>query len=305
MIAALDIALDGHKETGNGELRFCCPFCHKNGKSHDTKHHLYLNPVKEKWICFRCSSRGTLRWLCISLGIYYENNHDRKVSYIEERGLEYSVVKALFGNENLTLDTPATVYPTSMYPILGSGIPHKYLNDRGVSDETILEYDLSYGDYVGSRIFLPTYDIHGEKLVGWDARLISGTSAKYLSSSEKSIFNLHRAKNCGIMTIVEGAFDAIKLGPCAVALRGKSLSKDSFRMLSRLQGIKEFVVCLDPDAKKEAIDLCEQLTFTGKTVTMMDLLSKDPGSATEIELLQSFMNRKTIGITEHVEKIFS
>lgn len=45
----------GPKPAGNGEVRYCCPLCG------DQKYHLYANPVKGVWHCFRCGAAG--RWV--------------------------------------------------------------------------------------------------------------------------------------------------------------------------------------------------------------------------------------------------
>lgn len=42
------------KPTANGEHRYCCPLCS------DRKYHLYVNPNKQVWHCFRCGGGG--RW---------------------------------------------------------------------------------------------------------------------------------------------------------------------------------------------------------------------------------------------------
>jgi hypothetical protein len=44
------------------EYRACCPFCG------DTKFHLYLNPQKDAWHCFRCGEGGGVRDLLQKLG---------------------------------------------------------------------------------------------------------------------------------------------------------------------------------------------------------------------------------------------
>jgi len=41
-----------YKETGSGEIRFCCPKCP------DQDYHLYYNPTKGLWHCFKCGYRG-------------------------------------------------------------------------------------------------------------------------------------------------------------------------------------------------------------------------------------------------------
>jgi len=45
-----------------GEFRACCPFCG------DQKFHLYLNPRKNAWHCFRCGEGGGVRDLLQKMG---------------------------------------------------------------------------------------------------------------------------------------------------------------------------------------------------------------------------------------------
>ncbi|MEW5934870.1 MAG: CHC2 zinc finger domain-containing protein [Bacillota bacterium] len=44
------------------EWRACCPFCG------DAKFHLYLNPQKNAWHCFRCGEGGGVRDLLVKMG---------------------------------------------------------------------------------------------------------------------------------------------------------------------------------------------------------------------------------------------
>ncbi len=52
-LSQADLALAVPRPAPGGELRYCCPLCQ------DRKYHLYANPGKGLWHCFRCGAAGT------------------------------------------------------------------------------------------------------------------------------------------------------------------------------------------------------------------------------------------------------
>ena len=51
------------------EFIWCCPFCYDVVGREDTKYHLYVNPVKGKFMCHRCETKGSAEYLLRRLGI--------------------------------------------------------------------------------------------------------------------------------------------------------------------------------------------------------------------------------------------
>jgi hypothetical protein len=119
------------------------------------------------------------------------------------------------------------------------------------------------------RIFIPIHDVRPRfgtdsrdpvVLAGWQARIVGehlGGASKYLSalgmSKSRLLYGLPEALEAhGPAVVVEGPTDVWRLGPGAVALLGKSLSRRQWELLlSRFAG-RPLVVLLDADARDEA-----------------------------------------------------
>lgn len=115
----------------------------------------------------------------------------------------------------------------------------------------------------------PTADEDGQQLYGWQARyfntlLFTDTprdkrTPKYLApvGMQKSqvLFNSWRSMTSPVVVVMEGPYDAMRLGPrCSVSLMGKDMSDAQKRTLWNEWGIKErpVIVMLDSDAPEAA-----------------------------------------------------
>jgi DNA primase len=109
---------------------------------------------------------------------------------------------------------------------------------------------------VRGRIVIPIY--WNEQLVGWQARSLDPNekTMKYATmpgfSKSKMLFNGDRAKKHKFGVVVEGVFDAFRVGDRAVALLGKSLSHTQQQLVLSWWGSGSLCVMLDPDAIEDA-----------------------------------------------------
>jgi len=125
------------------------------------------------------------------------------------------------------------------------------------------------------RIFIPIHDVRPRfgtdardpvVLAGWQARIVGEQlgATKYFSalgmSKSRLLYGLPEALEAqGPAVVVEGPTDVWRLGPGAVALLGKSLSRRQWELLvSRFAG-RPLVVLLDADARDEAGKICQLL----------------------------------------------
>lgn len=168
----------------------------------------------------------------------------------------------------------------------------KYLRSRGYDpDELERRWSLQgLGLEAGElrwRIFIPVI-LHG-KTVSWITRSISDkeVARRYYTATKKQEVYFHKDLLYGIdyarysIVIVEGVFDAWRIGPGAVATFGTRVSDAQIVQIASFQ---ERYICFDKGAERYSQRLVNELSlYPGKTYEVQ-LNAKDPGSATQKEL---------------------
>lgn len=140
---------------------------------------------------------------------------------------------------------------------------YNYLKGRGINDELIDKYDIGFchdGKY-GGRIIIPSYDKDGD-LNYFVARSYTGSLLKYNNpevAKTDIIVNQLAINWDSTIYIVEGMFDLVGLGiHNCVPLLGKVLpDKLYYELLKKAKGY--VVICLDPDATKDAYRIYQRL----------------------------------------------
>jgi len=265
------------------EHRYKCPECPSRGEGPDTKGKLHINYKKGVLNCFRCGYRGALSKLAAKLGIIVSRPPADWGKAVRKgfMGHGKSVVDDSYDN---TLELE---YPCDVERIVPGMPAQKYLVDRGVTQEMIDYYQIVQGtDRWSHRIFVPT--LHEGQVVYWVARTMdTDVQPKYMTpvDIEKRyyLYNFHRAKAFSSVVITEGVFDAIAVGANAVSLFGKTASQEQRQMLLDAD-FESYVVCLDPDAQKEANNLMSWLDSKSKIVYYVCLpVGLDPATDPQIE----------------------
>jgi len=75
--------------------------------------------------------------------------------------------------------------------------------------------------------------------------------------------------------LVEGAFDAIAIKRNAIPLFGKTIS-NTLKMRIIERGVQEIYICLDMDARKQALETADYFMANGLDVYFVDLPNSDP-----------------------------
>ena len=234
------------------------------------------------WFCQneRChQSEGNRQILRSRLAVPLGRRHSGRVA---------SAQQFCSGEQNLTASAPTTpqpiILPEGLIPITALPETHPapaYLLQRGFDLQYLQDvWDVSFCDWclacrplVSNRIVIPVYRpaqlfsaaTEGQQpvLAGWQARAVpgieplGGSDAKYLSAEgmQKSelLYGLHLAlATKGPVYLVEGATDAWRIGPGAVALFGKDLSQTQKLLLVHHFVGRPILVLLDPDAHEAA-----------------------------------------------------
>lgn len=185
------------------------------------------------------------------------------------------------------------VLPPGLGPLLGC---HRdYLASRGFDpDQLAARYGLQGIGIAGGkyqwRVFIPI--VHRGELVSWTTRCLHDQGLRYVSAAADQERLPHRDLLYGedlcqhAVCVCEGPFDAIALGPGAVATFGLAYSRQQVLRLARYP---LRIVCFDKEraAQQTARRLCDALSgFPGKTRNVVIETGKDPATATEEERQQ-------------------
>ena len=175
--------------------------------------------------------------------------------------------------------------PAGFTPIRLSGEVNEapyltYLKRRGISEDTMSLYRMGYVDFgpLAGRVVIPSFDALGMPNF-WSARSIYPNektfSYRLPDSSKDVVSNEHLVNWTEPVYLVEGIFDEVAIGPQAISLYGKFLQPLlAKRLVERRPPV--VYVCLDSDARKEALGLMEQLVGYDITCALVDLPGKDP-----------------------------
>lgn len=236
-----------------------CPYCGRKNK-------LGINFSMNRCNCFRCNAHPTPVQLAMDVEHFTEysellkllNNGDFTELTFKEDKVEISERKAIYLPEGFrNISKGESQLARSM---------RSYIKKRGFSIERLSKQGVGYcdtGQYFGYIIIPYTY--HGV-LRYYNARLVIGNGPRYRNpdkdisglGKEFIIFNHDALEMYDSVYICEGAFNAMTMGDRAVAMMGKAISAYQLNELIK-SPVKRFIILLDPDAKKYAIDLALKL----------------------------------------------
>jgi len=281
----ISTAPEGHKHFRPGWINVECPWCIGN-----PGFHLGWNAEAEYFYCWRCGWKPlipTLKKLC------------PEKSWSEIR----SLIKEAEGWEILRKQTPPPSAQKNLQLKLPTGIGplrkyhQSYLIQRGFPDpeEIATEWKimgtgpisiLGGSDYK-YRILAPIF--WKDRMVSFQARDITDRSLiKYKACPKslelihhKNIFYLHpEALTYKSVIVVEGIFDAWKMGKRSVALFGISYKLSQVKWLTKLFDRMIIIFDQDAEAQNQAARLASEIRMIGKKAQILLLPSKikDPGS---------------------------
>lgn len=154
-----------------------------------------------------------------------------------------------------------------------------YCKKRNISESEILKYNIGYcldGKYK-NRLILPSYDSN--------FRLNYFVSRTWFNDSYNPYINCDFSKNViGFdsfinwnypITIVEGFFDAVAVNINCIPLFGKTLSQSLILKILE-KGVRQINLCLDNDAFKNSLHICNKFINMGIDIKFVRLNDKDP-----------------------------
>jgi DNA primase len=177
----------------------------------------------------------------------------------------------------------------------------KYLSDRGVTPDDVLQWKMGYcvsGEY-GGRVIVPSFSTDGT-LNYFVARSYNNHWKKYMNppASRNIVFNDLMIDWESDIILVEGAFDAIKAGANAIPLLGSQLSESS-RLFQKVVGYNPKVyLALDPDAEKKSARLIKKMLTYGINLHKIEIMPySDVGEMTKSEFNKRKEQAKPVSST--------
>ena len=143
------------------------------------------------------------------------------------------------------------------FSLQGVDPAHPYLKQRGIAEGTAHLFGVGYFSGNGSmkeRIVFPIRNRGGD-IVGYAGRAIDDSADprwKFPSGFRKSLelFGIHEAKRGFVVAVVESFWGVLALheaGISAVALMGRSMSKEQEKLITSLEPTARIVLLLDGD----------------------------------------------------------
>jgi len=271
IISNLESVLGKGKNSNNDNIAFRCPFCNHH------KPKLEINLSLQHWHCWVCNTSGR------KISILYRklNVAREKIAQIVKLFDDYEIKP-----DRTTTNTQVVSLPKEYRPlwIFDKASPEyrnavMYLRGRGITIHDILKYRIGYcdsGQYSG-KIIIPSFDANGSLNYFVARAFYQSDNFKHKNPKvSKDIigFELHINWELPII-LVEGAFDAIAIRRNAIPLFGKTISNTLKKRIVEKR-VKTIYICLDRDARKQAIETAEYFMNNGIEVYFVDLISKDP-----------------------------
>jgi len=270
LLTLIESILNKGKVQNKGNVAFHCPFC-----SHHKKK-LEVNLTSQHWHCWICNAKG--RKL---ITLFKKLNVERyKINKLFEliNETDYQVNKK-------TVDTRILHYPIDAKPLwkINNTPDYRnaiyYLKNRNIGIFDILKYQISYcetGEYSG-KIIIPSFDSNGELNYFVARAFYEDDVIKHKNPYvSKDIIGFELFINWNLpIVLVEGAFDAITVKRNCIPLFGKTISNKLKQKIIE-KNVKEIYICLDEDAKKQALETAQYFMSNGINVYFVDLKEKDP-----------------------------
>lgn len=257
---------------------FYCPKC----THHKPK--LSINITKNVFKCWICGYSGSLT----NLVRYYANNAQKSLWQEVDGKVDF----ALSNLEKELFEKPPKIIPQVSLPsnfisltssnAKGLAAPHfKYLAERGMGKKEIFKWRMGFclsGQY-SHRIIVPSVGLNG-KVNYFIARNIKEYGYHYLApfdvSRDDIIFNELDIDWLKPITLVEGVFDAVKVGENAIPLLDSQLNEKSKIFQEIIKNSSTVYVALDADAKKKENRLIKFLLSYDIKVYKIHYYAKDP-----------------------------
>lgn len=276
---------------------FHCPFCNH----HKPKLEIQLvtsEKGENPWECWVCHTRGrTIHSLLKQLNTPADVAQNI-LSYVRKG-------EKVFYKVEDVLELPKEyrpLYDTDSSNIIANKVK-KYLYKRGLNDYDFRRYNIGYctsGDYSG-RVIIPSYDADN-KLNFFISRTFEDSYLKYKNPPfSRDIIFFENMINWNLpIIIVEGVFDAITTKSNSIPILGKTMSKSLIKRILSNE-VKKIYVCLDKDALRESLSICNNLLDMGKEVYLIQTDCKDPSELGYVKMQEKINQAQELTVSELIK----
>ena len=291
----------GNSYKTRDELLFHCPFC----KHHKKK--LSVNLDKSVFKCWVCDTKGGISYLVKRFGTI-NNRHDWELLNQE---IDMSSIETIFAENNDEVKEVVDL-PKQYLCLARRDLPYSakealsYLMSRGIPKSDILYYKMGYCDTgkYRKRIIIPSFDESGDCNY-FSARTYGTDWLKYKNppSTKNIIFNDLLVDWDSPITLVEGAFDAIKIKN-SIPILGSTLNENTklFKKIATKQ--PKVYLGLDKDALTKSLQMIFSMLEYGIDVYFLDTTKIDDiGSITKLEAERLKENSQPMN-TENIFNIY-
>lgn len=236
-----------------------CPYCHRELK-------MGVNLSMYRTNCFRCNAHPNPSQLV--MGIEGFDTYHELINFLNSGKFD----ELEFHEEKVELAEAKPLYLPDGFRILSFGKSQVarsirgYVKSRGFSIQELSRHGIGYAmkePYFGYLI-IPFY--YKGQLRYYNARNVIGTGPRYNNPNkditgvgkEFIIFNYDALEMYRSVFVCEGALNALTMGDRGIATMGKAISAYQVNELLK-SSCERFIILLDPDAKKYAINLALKL----------------------------------------------
>ena len=229
-------------------------------------------------------------------------NQEKRLFYLHAVGILTTEVASVQPEQKKELE-PLPQSLVKLDTLSQDHLVHEYLAERGSSIDELIPYAQICSNFkrvhregyeysFGPRLIFPIFQ--NCEYRGFQGRTIwRNTEPKYVSAlgmeKKKLIWNYDTAIRGNRIILVEGIFDAIRVGSEAVAIFGKAISDEQIRLLY-LGNFKQVIVWLDRDAKKECSALGRLLANSFPTYIVETKEFKDAGEVPRERVKELLLN---------------
>jgi len=275
------IAGTGERHYRHGWLSMPCPFC-----SGGVGNHMGYSLKSKVFTCWRCGKHTVGEVLARIMNMPKGEAVRLAMQRYPGNGIQLP---------EITFERPTDIrIPGSRTP---SDIHIEYLMDRNLDAMQLAdEYDCKFtiDEYPKNRVVFPV--IHQGMAVSYVARAVDDNPLRYLVCKDK--LEVRKAKHClwganrvggGTIIVVEGIFDALRIGVGAVAVLGMAWTMEQAREIAKYK--QSYIMFDNTDEAQDAgRKLAETVTSLGgnsKRVRVAEF--KDPGEFTD-EMVEKVRN---------------
>ena len=264
-----------------------------------------MNPARDIFHCFSCGAGGTVLDFVAAMEGCSLLEAARRIQAITCSASSQPDLGKSASNQRELVTKRRRVSSALNFTLTGIDYSHPYLADRGIANETAIEFGVGFYSGPGlmhGRLVIPIHNADGQ-LIAYCGRSVDQTQPRYrlppAFTKSQILFNMHRASG-GVeksVVVVEGFFDCMKVHQASVrsvvGLMGSVLHEPQRQAL--LERFRQVTLLMDgdPAGRKASAVIAQKLRphCSVRVILLPDGVQPDQLAAKDIgEILQSSAN---------------